>query len=50
MKKIVKIYINPNNKQITLPKAMLEESGLDRETEVQIENKGNKLIITRKDK
>ena len=49
MKKVVKVYIGSNkNKLITLPKAMLEETNLDKESEVQIENKGNKLIISKK--
>lgn len=50
MKKIVKIYKGSvNNKLITLPKAMLEETGLDKETEVQVENKGNKIVISKKE-
>lgn len=50
MKKILKVYRgSTDNKLITLPKAMLEETGLDKEKEVQIENKGNKLIISKKE-
>ena len=50
MKKVVKVYVGSNkNKLITLPKAMLEETGLDKESEIQIENKGNKLIISKKE-
>ena len=50
MKKIIKIYKgSTNNKLITLPKAMLEETGLDKEVEVQIENKGNKIVISKKE-
>jgi antitoxin component of MazEF toxin-antitoxin module len=50
MKKTVKVYIgSANNKLITLPKAMLEETKLDKETEVVIENKGGKLIISKKE-
>lgn len=48
MKRIVKIQFQKSNTLINIPKAMMEETGFDKETELVIENKGNKLIITTK--
>lgn len=45
MKKVIKVYARKSQKLITLPTAILEETGLDEETELLIENKGNKIII-----
>ena len=46
MKRIVKIQFQKSNTLINIPKAMMEETGFDKEVELVIENKGNKLIIT----
>lgn len=45
MKKIIKIYKTPTSNQINIPKAMVEETGLSDVDEVQVENKGKKIII-----
>lgn len=47
MKRTVKIQFNKTNNLINIPKAMMEETGFDKETELVIENKGDKLIITK---
>lgn len=49
MKKVIKIYKTPTSNQINIPKAMIEETCLSDVDEVQIENKGKKIIIAKVD-
>ena len=50
MKRVVKIQYQKTNTLINIPKAMMEETEFDKETELVIENKGKTLIITKKEK
>lgn len=47
MKKVIKIYKTPTSNQINIPKAMLEETGLNDVDEVKVENKGKKIIVSK---
>ena len=47
MKKVIKIYKAPTSNQINIPKAMIEETDLNDVDEVQIENKGKKIIVSK---
>jgi hypothetical protein len=47
MIKTITVTRNNENRMITLPKKLLEESGLIDERYLQIQNIGGKLIITK---
>lgn len=47
MKKIIKIYKEPTSSKINLPKSILEETQLDKEEVLLVENKGRKIILTK---
>lgn len=49
MKRIIKVQRTKTNTIINLPKAMMEETGFDKEKELVIENKGKTLVITKKE-